>query len=162
MNGHEIVPIPRMARAFQGRTAGVVTRVVAGLIDGAAVALMVVTGYLGLAGIRFLLEPRAFRFPDPSVWLGLVTGAVGLTIYLTVAWGGGGRTCGNCLMGLRVVTARGGRVGWARAALRAGAYVAFPAGLLWIAVDRRSRSMQDVALCTAVVYDWRPSPGSRL
>ena len=77
-------------------------------------------------------------------------------VYLTAAWAVSGRTYGNLLMGLRVVGVFGGDVGWPRAALRAAAYVVFPVGLLWVAVDRRDRSLQDRLLATAVVYDWRP------
>jgi len=156
MSGYEIVPIPREARAFQGHPAGVVTRLIAALVDAAVVAVALVGGYLSVAGVRFLLDPRDFHFADPTIWLGLTENAVMLTIYLTIAWGAGGRTYGNTLMGLRVVTAGGRRAGWGRAAARAMAYIAFPAGLLWVAVDGRSRSMQDLVLRTSVVYDWRP------
>src|SRR3954452_10509445 len=156
MSGSKIEPIPRQARAFQGQPAGVVTRLIAALVDAAVVAVALVGGYLGVAGFQFLLRPRNFQFPDPTIWLGLTADAVILTLYLTIAWGAGGRTYGNTLMGLRVVNASGGRAGWGRAAARAVAYVVFPAGLLWVAVDRRSRSIQDLVLRTAVVYDWRP------
>src|SRR3954464_1028957 len=89
MSGSKIVPIPRQARAFQGQRAGVVTRLVAALVDAAVVAVALVGAYLGVAGIRFLFRPRHFQFPDPTIWLGLTANCVVLTIYLTVAWGAG-------------------------------------------------------------------------
>jgi uncharacterized RDD family membrane protein YckC len=63
------------------------------------------------------------------------------------------------LMGLRVLRAGGQPIGWFLASARAVAYVVLPIGLLWSAVDRRSRSVQDLVLWTAVVYDWRPRSG---
>ena len=85
--------------------------------------------------------------------------AVVMALYLAVAWAIGGRTFGDMLMGLRVVRAGGQPIGWFLSGARAIAYVLLPIGLLWSAVDRRSRSLQDVVLWTAVVYDWRPGTG---
>lgn len=156
MSRHEMVPVPRPARSIQGQRAGVVTRLVAALVDAAVVAVALVAGYVCVAGFRFLLHPRGFQFPDPTIWQGISGNALMLTAYLTIAWRAGGRTYGNTLMGVRVINVGGGRVGWGQAAARAVAYLAFPAGLLWVAVDLRSRSVQDLVLRTAVVYDWRP------
>ena len=153
---HELSAIPREARAFQGRTAGVVTRVVAAAIDVPLVALVLISGYLGLVGLRFLLDPRSFSWPQPSLLAFLALMAALMMLYLTVAWGLGGRTFGDMLMGLRVVSAGGAPIGWLRSAARAVAYIILPIGLFWSAVDRRSRSVQDLVLWTAVVYDWRP------
>jgi uncharacterized RDD family membrane protein YckC len=156
MSEHELSAIPKEARAFQGQAAGVVTRCVAAAIDVPLVALALVSAYLGLVGLRFLIDPRGFSWPDPALLSFLAIMAALMGLYLTIAWGLVGRTLGDTLMGLRVVTARGHRVGWIRAAARAVAYVAFPIGLLWSAVDRRSRSVQDLVLRTSVVYDWYP------
>jgi uncharacterized RDD family membrane protein YckC len=156
MPEHELSAVPREARAFQGRRAGIVTRVVAAALDTALVALVLLAAYLGYAGLRFLLDPRHFTFPDASLFRSLVVGAAVLALYLTVAWAMGGRTYGNVLMGLRVTGGHGGHVGWLRAALRAGFYVAFPIGLFWVVLDPRQRSVQDRVLGTAVVYDWQP------
>lgn len=153
---HELSAIPREARAFQGRRAGIVTRLVAAVIDTGLVALALVGAYLGWAGLLFLVDPRTFTFPDLRVFTSLLVGAVVLALYLTVAWAISGRTYGNLLMGLRVVGVLGGDVGWLRAALRAAFYVLFPIGLLWLVLDPRQRSVQDRLLATAVVYDWKP------
>lgn len=156
MPDHELSAVPREARAFQGERAGVVTRVLAASVDTAVVAVVLLAAYLGYAGLRFLLDPRHFTFPDAKLFRSLLVGAVVLGLYLTVAWALGGRTYGNVLMGLRVTGVLGGDVGWVRAALRAVFYVLLPIGLLWVAVDRRQRSIQDRVLATAVVYDWQP------
>lgn len=156
MPDHELSAVPREARAFQGERAGVVTRVLAASVDTAVVAVVLLAAYLGYAGLRFLLDPRHFTFPDAKLFRSLLVGAVVLGLYLTVAWALGGRTYGNVLMGLRVTGVLGGDVGWVRAALRAAFYVLLPIGLLWVAVDRRQRSIQDRVLATAVVYDWQP------
>ena len=156
MPEHELSAVPREARAFQGHRAGIVTRVAAAAIDTALVALVLLGAYLGYAGLRFLLDPRHFTFPDTSLFRSLVVGAVVMALYLTVAWAMTGRTYGNVLMGLRVTGVLGGDVGWVRAALRAAFYVLLPIGLFWVVVDRRQRSIQDRVLATAVVYDWQP------
>jgi uncharacterized RDD family membrane protein YckC len=159
MTEHELSAIPREARAFQGQTAGVVTRVVAAVIDVPLVAVVLVSAYLGVVGLRFLLDPRHFSWPNPSFLFFLGAMAVLMMLYLTVSWALGGRTFGDMLMGLRVVSAGGGRIGWMRSSARAVAYIILPIGLLWSAIDRRSRSVQDLVLWTAVVYDWRPRSG---
>ena len=56
-------------------------------------------------------------------------------------------------MGLRVIGRRSGRVAPAVALLRAITYVLFPVGLLWVAVDRNRRSLQDIVFRTRVVYN---------
>ena len=156
MPDHELSAIPREAREFQGRTAGIVTRVAAAGIDAAVVAVVLLAAYAGYAGLLFLVDPRSFTFPDTRLVLSLLAGMIVMFLYLTVAWAVSGRTYGNLLMGLRVVGVFGGDVGWVRAAARAAFYVVLPIGLLWVAVDRRQRSIQDRVLATAVVYDWKP------
>jgi uncharacterized RDD family membrane protein YckC len=156
MDEHELSAIPREARALQGQRAGVVTRIAAAAVDAAVVFVTLLLVYVGYAGLWFLLDPRNFSFPDAQLFTGLLTCAILLGAYLTVAWTVGGRTYGNLLLGLRVVDADGGPIGPARAAARAAFYILLPVGLLWTAVDQRSRSVQDLVLHSAVIYDWRP------
>lgn len=158
MSGHELPVIPRPARAFQGEAAGLVTRAIAAIIDVLVAIVALVAAYLAVAGISFLLDPRGFSFPDPHDGLAVSTVSVVLAGYWTIAWATVGRSFGNALMGLRVVTTGGGRIGWMRSALRAIACVLFPILLLWAAVDRRGRSVQDLVLHTRVIYDWLPQP----
>ena len=69
-----------------------------------------------------------------------------------IRWTVSGCTVGAVTMGLRVTGRRGGRVSPLIALIRSVACVLFPVGLLWVAVDPRRRSIQDIVLGTRVVY----------
>ena len=144
-----------------GGHAGVVTRSLAAAVDIAVVAMAVVLIYLGTAAVRFALMPLAFVWPRPSPVFSLVGATLVATAYLSVAWATTGRTYGGGLLGLRVLSARRGLIGWPRATVRAVACVVFPAGLLWAAVEPTRRSLQDLLLGSVVVYDWRRDRGAR-
>lgn len=151
-----VSPLPREARPYQGRRAGVVTRVIAAAIDSAVVCLVLAAGYVGYAGVRFLFDPRGFSFPDAGVVFSLVAGFAVLVVYLTAAWWISGRSYGCLVMGLRVVNHRGARLRLPGAFVRALFCAALPIGLLWVAVNRENRSVQDMVLRTSVIYDWQP------
>jgi uncharacterized RDD family membrane protein YckC len=136
-----------------GRTAGFVTRAAANAVDVALVSLLVALGYAGVAGFRFLLAPRSFRLVAPeSGWAVAAIGIV-LAVYWTATWAEAGRSHGDQLMGLRVVGRSGTRLHVLHAAARAVLCVLFLPGLFWALFSRRNRSVQDVVLRTAVVYD---------
>jgi uncharacterized RDD family membrane protein YckC len=140
--------------------AGVVTRVLAAVVDTIAVVLLTVVVYLAVAGTRFLLGPLSFRWPQPSTTFSVATAAVIATVYLAVAWATTGRTYGAGLLGLRVLSVGGARLGWVRALLRAVTCVVFPVGLAWSALSRTRRSLQDLVLGSIVVYDWHQDGGA--
>ena len=147
---------PREARAYQGESAGLVTRLVANTIDALVVALALGACYLGLAAVAFFLDPRTFTFPTAGLLLS-VTAAMSLsTAYLTLAWWLTGKTYGNHIMGLRVVGRHGRRLGPLRSLARAAFCVFFPIGLFWCVISAERRSVQDAVLWTRVVYDWLP------
>jgi uncharacterized RDD family membrane protein YckC len=149
-------PVPREARAWQGQRAGLVTRMIAAVLDAAIVAVVLLAGYFGLAGFMFLVHPRGFSLPHSGLFLSLTAGFAVALVYLTVSWTVSGRTYGDLVMGLRVL-GRGGRpLGLVGSATRALALLLLPAGVLWVAVSRDNRSLQDIALGTSVVYDWQP------
>jgi uncharacterized RDD family membrane protein YckC len=148
--------VPWEAEPYQGRQAGLVTRSVAGVIDGVVVAVALVAGWVGFNGLRFLIHPRTFEFSEASPLPGVTIGLLLLVGYLCVAWSLTGRTYGCQVMGLRVVGRRGGRVRPLVALLRAVFYAVFPIGLLLCAGGRQHRSLQDLVLRTSVIYDWRP------
>ena len=148
-------PATPEARLIQGRPAGLVTRLLAAVVDGVVVVLLLVGCYAGVAFVRFLLNPRQFTFPTPGTFFRLAVVGVICVMYLALAWAVTGRSAGDRLMGLVVGSARGGRIGLVRATLRAVVCVFFPLGLLWCAVDGRSRAVHDIVLRTTVVYDWR-------
>ena len=133
--------------------AGVVTRVLAACVDAVAVVLLAVGLDLTAAGIRFVWSPGDFGWPQSSVLtMALALQAVA-AVYLTVGWAMAGRTYGARLLGLRVLSAGSGLLGWTRSGLRALICVVFPLGLLWCAVSRNRSSLQDIAVRSVVVYD---------
>jgi uncharacterized RDD family membrane protein YckC len=155
-----VSPLPREARPYQGQRAGLVTRLAAATLDGIVVGLVLVAGYVGISGLLFLIDPRGFSFPDVSLVFSMAAGFVVLVVYLTVAWWISGRSYGYLVLGLRVVGRRGQRLRLTGAFLRAVLCAMFPIGLLWVAVNRENRSVQDVLLRTSVVYDWQPRAAS--
>jgi uncharacterized RDD family membrane protein YckC len=151
-----VSPVPREARPFQGEAAGVVTRLIANTIDGALVVVLLVGGYLGFNGVLFLLDPRGFQFTGASVFKSVATASVAMLLYFTVTWATTGRTYGDHVMGLRVVNRHRRRVRPLAALIRAALCIIFPIGLLWCAVSRSRRSVQDELLRTWVIYEWLP------
>lgn len=157
-----VSPVPRDARPYQGRRAGLVTRFVAALVDGAVVWLVLLGGYLGMAIVIFVIDPRGFTFPEPQLLVSLSAGFAVAVVYLTLSWWGGGRTYGCLVMGLRVVSHRGDAMRLSGALVRALLCVGFPIGLLWVALSPENRSLADLLLRTSVVYDWQPRGSSPL
>jgi uncharacterized RDD family membrane protein YckC len=148
--------VPREARPYQGRPAGMVTRTIAAGVDSGVVVLVVAVGLVGLNGAYFVLDPLHFRFVGNSPEV--VTTAVLVTaiLYLAGTWSIVGRSYGCRLMGLRIVDRRGRSPGLWLALARATFCVLFPLGLLWCVLGGSRRSVQDVVLRTSVVYDWMP------
>jgi uncharacterized RDD family membrane protein YckC len=159
MTAH-VDPIPNEARAFQGRRAGLVTRVAAAGIDLGVVVIALIAVYLGVVVVVFLVPPGGFEMPVPPPWLDLVAGPGAMTLYLAVSWHGDGRTYGCHVMGLRVVDRHGQNPNIGTALLRAAFNVAFPLGIAWVVVSRQNRSLQDLVLRTSVIYDWDVRPRS--
>jgi len=150
--------IPKEARPFQGRRAGLATRVVASALDGLVLLALFAGGYAIWAVLIFLWSPSGFRFPTPSRPLLVAAGYLVCIAYLALCWRISGRTYGNEVIGLRVV-GRGGRpLGLVAALARAALCAVFPLGLLWTAVSRDNRSVADLILRTSVVYDWPTAP----
>jgi uncharacterized RDD family membrane protein YckC len=154
--GEGVSPVPREARPYQGHRAGVVTRLIANVVDGCVVVAVLVAGYAAVNGLVFMVNPRGFHFVEVGALLSVSAGLVVYVLYATAAWASVGRTYGCHVMGLRVVSSRSRRprpgVAFARAVLCA----VFPIGLLWCAVSAGQRSLQDLLLRTAVIYDWNP------
>lgn len=159
MTGTEQPPrepmLPRAAVAAQGLPAGLVSRGLAVTVDGVVVVGLTAGVVAGLTGAAFLLSP-GWSFPsNPLVQVLPLSFGVAV-IYLTQSWSNTGRTYGDALLGLRVVSRGGGRIGFVRSLARAVFCLLLPIGLLGAAAGRRHRSLQDVVLRTAVVYDWAP------
>ena len=133
------------------------SRFLAAIIDLAITVGAILLSYLGIGAVAFVLRPRTFRWPDPGAlslggawWILLV-------VYLTFSWTASGRTIGAQVMGLRVTDRSGGKLHAPRALLRAVVCAAFPVGLVWCAIDRRSRALHDLLVGSRVTYDWIPT-----
>ena len=146
-------PPPALPARASGEPAGFVTRAAANVVDAVLVSLALLLGYAAVAGARFMLAPRSFHLVAPQFEWVVVAIGLGLVLYWTITWAGPGRTHGDELMGLRVVGPRGDRLHLLHAAARAVLCVLFLPGLFWVLVSRHDRSVQDVVLRTAVVYD---------
>jgi uncharacterized RDD family membrane protein YckC len=151
-----VSPVPRDARPYQGRPAGIVTRLVAAVLDSLVVGAVLLVGYFGLSGLLFLLDPRGFSFPRLGLFFSLTAAFAVAFVYLTAFWTLSGRSYGYLVMGLRVL-GRGERpLRLPGAAARAFLVVLVPIGVLWVPLSRGNRSLQDVVLGTVVIYDWQP------
>ncbi len=146
--------VPREARAFQGHRAGLVSRVLSATIDLGVTLLTLVAIYAAWAALMFVIDPRGFEFPRPTLLFDWIAGMVVLTIYFTASWSTTGRSYGQHLMGLRVVNLHGGRLRAWKALLRAAFCVVFPVGLFWVAFSAENRSLQDIVFRTSVIHDW--------
>jgi uncharacterized RDD family membrane protein YckC len=151
---HRVDAVPREARPFQGQRAGIVTRTAANVVDFSVVVGVIASGYVAWCAFRFLLNPPRFTFPAPPFIVLLVCFAVVLFVYLTASWAATGRTYGDHLLGLRVVSVRGDRLRWPGAVLRAAFCIALPIGLYWAILSPTNQSVQDIVLRTSVLYDW--------
>jgi len=134
--------------------AGIVSRGLAALIDALAVLLLSIVVYFSLALAALILDPRAFSWPRMHLVFSLGAFLVLSILYLSFWWSTSGRTIGSAVMAVRLVSRRG-RLRWVQSVARAFLCTIFPIGLLWVAVDRRRRSLQDILLRTSVVYDDR-------
>jgi uncharacterized RDD family membrane protein YckC len=138
------------------RSAGVVSRCLAAVMDLAVVLVVIGLLYVGLLLTRLAVNPSAFQLPKIGVVFSTtVTFAISV-LYLAGCWAVSGTTAGAAVMGLRVTGRRTERLPVVVALLRAVACVVFPIGLAWVAVDRRRRSLQDVVFGSRVVYVSRP------
>jgi uncharacterized RDD family membrane protein YckC len=150
--------IPQFARPYQGQPAGLISRLLASIVDFVIVVVLLVAMYAGWATLKFVIRPAKFQFPEPSVTLIVVAGYSVLTLYLALGWMMTGRTYGDHLMGLRVLDRAGRMLHLPRALLRAVLCAVFPIGLVWTAVSTRSHSVQDILARTSVTYDWHIDP----
>ena len=150
-------PQSPLVRTLRGGRAGFITRMSAALIDG----LLVIGVWIAIIGTiavaRFMISPRkGIRLPHLPSWATLLCVGLLAVAMLTFMWATTGRSVGDQVLGLRVVRAHGGKVGWLRSLVRAVCYVVLPVGLVVAAFDRRNRSLQDFIAGTAVLYDWGP------
>ena len=140
------------------RAAGIITRGLAAILDLLVVLLIMSALYGGLVLVRLVYSPAAFSLPSLNVVFSTLVTFVVAVVYLAGCWTVSGSTGGAVTMGLRVVGRRSQRVSLLVGLLRAIGCVLFPIGLLWVMIDSRRRSLQDIVFRTRVVYS-RPSAG---
>jgi len=146
--------VPKEARPFHGAPAGLVTRTVANVVDIVVVAVLLGGLYLAISGVLFLRRGASFSFPIVTYRMAYVVGFVGWVIYMTFGWRTNGRTYGDYLLGLRVRKTNGDEVGGVRALIRAVLCAIAPLLLVWCAISKQQRSVQDFIVGTHVIYDW--------
>jgi uncharacterized RDD family membrane protein YckC len=140
--------------------AGIVTRMLAALIDAVAVAVLTGGVFGAMVAAVFLVNPVSFSWPhNLAAQTSLLAVAVAVG-YLTIGWATAGRTVGGAVLGVRVVARGGGRLGWPRSVCRAVLCVLVPLGLLWAGVSARRRSLQDLLVRSTVLYDAPASTAS--
>ena len=71
MTAGELSPVPREARPLQGEPAGLLTRSIAGIIDGLGVVLFLIAVYVGFNGVRFGSRSKHFT-PRPGRYLAVI------------------------------------------------------------------------------------------
>jgi hypothetical protein len=141
--------------------AGVVSRLLGAVLDTGVAAALTFLLYFCAAGLRFMIWPASFHWPQPSVLMSLVVGVSVAIAYLTTGWVTTGRSIGGSLLGYRVLSRSRELLGWPRATARAALYVLFPIGLMLAAVGPTRHSLQDTLLRSTVVYDWHHDGGAR-
>lgn len=165
-----VLPLPvedtaGAARSLAGQPAGIVSRLVAFLIDIVVVSVtFVVTGWLLDAVqsvmLAFIVLSRIPISVPEFTYGGLHLSGTALfwVGYLVLFWTVSGKTVGKAILGLRVVTRDGHGLSLARSLLRVAGYVLsqffFYLGFLWVAVDTRQRGWHDHLAGTYVVYCW--------
>jgi uncharacterized RDD family membrane protein YckC len=134
--------VPSEARGMQGQSAGIVSRFLADAIDLLVVIIAVIAIHVTVNGVRFLLHPRDFIWPEVTLLVHGTLGWILLVAYLTIGWNITGRTVGKRALGLRAVTSRDAPLPLWRSFVRATLYAVFPIGLFWCAVSSRRESVQ--------------------
>jgi uncharacterized RDD family membrane protein YckC len=147
--------VPAEARPLQGRRAGLVSRLAANAVDVALTFALLLASYVGVAFVRLMWQGKEFTLPSPSFVRALLFGHLILIAYFAITWTTSGRTYGDRLMGLRVIDRNHRTMGFAWSLLRAILCAAVPLALLWVAIGRQNRSVQDLILRTSVIYDWQ-------
>src|SRR5262249_32250284 len=145
----ELVTERERAAAMVGRRAGFVSRISAAAVDITIVLAAYVLLLVGIGFVHYLATDDKFEVAHPPTWFNGAAVVVLIVVALALAWSGSGRTPGDSLMGLRVVTASGERVGFARAVMRGLVLVVLPVlSMGWILVSRKNAGLHDLVCLT--------------
>jgi uncharacterized RDD family membrane protein YckC len=156
MTSTSTAPSPRLTVKRQGNYAGAVSRLAAFAADvGASWGIFLAgAGLLSLAAQLF--TGQSVKLTHHQI-LAIVAIVIWEFFYFTYMWGVSGKTVGMALLGLQVVTTKGGPITTRQAALRTVALpLSFVLGLgfLGILFQRERRALHDIVAGTAVVYAW--------
>lgn len=135
------------------REAGIVSRVLAAMIDLVVVLLNLVAIYALVVLVAFIVAPRTFHLPHVP-WIFTLPAFLAVAIgYQALCWQVFGRTVGQLVMGLAVVRRSAPtNPHFLQAVGRAGLCTTFPLGLAWVVLSRKRRAVHDLALGTRVIY----------
>ena len=143
------------APIYSVKVIGFGRRLAAGLIDGLIVVFMT---FILLILVAILgIFSASFNYEDPNTFVPLliVGGLLISAVYYTGFWQSEGQTFGKQMLGIRVIRAKGGTLGWGKAFLRYIGYiisaVAASLGFLWIVFDGRRQGWHDKIAGTLVV-----------
>jgi uncharacterized RDD family membrane protein YckC len=151
------------ARAAQGRRAGFVSQAAAALLDAVWILIVDFAALAAIGFLRFLLTGEKYRLPQPGPgWNAVLIVVIGVLL-LWSAWSGSGRAPGMGLIGLRVVGRDGEQLSSRRAFWRALLGVlTLGLGVIWVLVSKKNKSIYDLLVGSAVVYEWRASVATDL
>jgi len=156
------VPSPTVATR-EGQYAGGVTRLLAFLVDLAAIWGLFVLGSAAVEQAIRLVSDHTYVV-DSHRTAGLIALVVWGFIYFAAQWYLSGRTIGMAIFGARVVTAEGHPIDRREAAIRTivlpFAVAFWFVGLVEIVVRSDRRALQDLAARTCVVYHWEARAAS--
>ena len=158
-------PFGNEARDWHGHYAGFGSRLMAYFVDAAT---LLVTFYLGIGLVTLFValvtleRPRALHLDDHVWFISFIAYLWAFLFYFFWIYG---KTPGKALLGLRVVSKRGERLGPLRSFLRVPAYLVsyafFCLGFIWIMISKERRGWHDFLVGSCVVYDWDARPGAR-
>lgn len=158
--------------SLQGYYAGFASRAVAIIIDYAIISLVSAVVVSALSLFFSIRSVESFINWLNSVLPGIIGVFVGLTspafavifflllqwLYFVFFFSTTGQTIGKAIMGLRVVTTDGRRMGVKRSFIRTLCYTVSLAplglGFLWVLGEDRRRAWQDKIAHTYVLYVW--------
>lgn len=153
------VPVPATERTIgrQGHYAGAVSRLIAFALDiGAGWAAYTLAVTAIDAAVKLVTRHSYSLYNHQALSL-IVLGAWGF-LYFTYQWAVSGKTLGMAVMGLQVVTSRGGPIHGGHAIRRTFGLgltiLTLGIGFLGIVYQRERRALDDFVAGTAVVYDW--------
>ena len=156
-----------MTSGAEGRPAGFVSRLLAFVIDVVVISISLAGTAWFFTRVGSFLRISAPHPLEPyRPWIEGIAAFLFAAAYFVAFWTGFGRTPGKAIMGVKVVTSSGGRVGFWRSLGRFGGYLIsalpFYAGFAWIIVDDHRSAWHDHLAGTRVIYSRRRLSDVRL